>query len=53
MREIQGVRRLIADVDFELQSNNAAYLEFCLRSKSSISDHWSSHRVKERTGGHF
>ena len=25
-----------------------AYLGFCLRAKSSISDQWLSHRVKER-----
>ena len=34
-------------------STDVAYLGFCLRPKSNISDHWSSQRVKERTGGHF
>ena len=34
-------------------STDVAYLGFCLIPKSSISDHWSSHRVKEHTGGHF
>ena len=28
-------------------------LGFYLRPKSSTSDHWSSHRVIERKGGHF
>ena len=63
MINVQGVPRLITDVDFELQTNgkynavffstDVAYLGFCLIPKSSISDHWSSDRVKERTGGHF
>ena len=59
-RIIQGVTRLIAEVDFELEttlkdisvlflSTEIAYLGFCLRPKSNISDHWLSHRVKERT----
>ena len=34
-------------------STDVAHLGFCLRPKSSISDYWLSHRVKERTGGHF
>ena len=63
-QDVQGVPRLIADIYFELQtnvkdnsvlflSNNEAHLGFCFIPKSSISDHLLSHRVKERTGGHF
>ena len=55
---LQGVPRLIADVDFELQTNgwrltDLAYLGFCLRQKLSIYDHWSSHTVKQHAGGQF
>ena len=32
---------------------DVVHLGFCVIPKSSISDHWSSHRVKEGTGDHF
>ena len=40
-------------IQFCFLLTDVAHLGFCLRLKSSISDHWSSHRVQERPGGLF
>ena len=46
-------RQIVKDKSVLFLSTDGAHLGFCLRPKSSISDQWSSHRVKECTGGHF
>ena len=40
-------------IQFCFLSVDVTYLGFCLRPKSSISEHWSSQNVKIRWGGHF
>ena len=50
---ILNYKQTVKDNSILFLFSDVAYLGFCLRPKSSISDHWSSHRVKERTGGHF
>ena len=50
---ILNYRQMVKDNSVLFLSIDIAYLGFCLRPKSNISDQWLSHRVKERTGGHF
>ena len=50
---ILNYRQTVKDNSVLFLSTDVAHLGFCLRTKLSISDQWSSHRVKERTGGHF
>ena len=50
---ILNYRQRLKIIQFCFLLTDVAYLGFCLRPKSSISDHWSSHRVKVRTGGYF
>ena len=50
---ILNYRQTVEDYSPLFLSTDLSYLGICLRPKSSIPDYWSSHRVKERTCGHF
>ena len=53
MMLILNYRQTVKDNSFLSTDVDVSYLGFYLRPKAIISDHWISHWVKERSGGHF